>query len=77
MVNHLQYNNSIDEDRKKKAIEKQLKIAGKFRNIANKFAIDNSMATKNAEKLQQEEQQKYDAEEIANDIAVNGDDNIF
>lgn len=73
----LQYNNSIDEDRKKKAIEKQLKIAGKFRNIANKFAIDNSMATKNAEKLQQEEQQKYDAEEIANDIAVNGDDNIF
>lgn len=73
----LQYNNYIDEERKKKAIEKQMKIATKFRNIANKFAIDNSTATKNAVKLQQEEQHQYNAEELANDIATNGDDNIF
>ena len=39
----LQQNNNIDEDVKKKAYEKQMKIATKFRNIANKFAIEDSV----------------------------------
>lgn len=73
----LQYNNNIDEDRKKKAIEKQLAIASKFRNIANKFAIDNSVATKNAEKIQQQEEQKYNMDDIVDTTVEDSDDNIF
>ena len=73
----LQYNNSIDEEVKKKAYEKQMKIASKFRNIANKFAIEDKVATKKAVEMQEDENQKYDAEDLANDTVENGDDDIF
>ena len=73
----LQYNNSIDEDVKKKAYEKQMKIASKFRTIANKFAIDDSVATKKAVEAQKNDEEKYDADDLANDTVENGDDDIF
>lgn len=73
----LQYNNELDEETKKKAIEKQTKIATKFRNIANKFAIENSVASKNAEKMKDEDDDKYSSEEMAGEIVDNNDDTIF
>lgn len=73
----LQYNNSIDEETKKKAYEKQMKIASKFRNIANKFAIDDSVASKKSIEMQKNEQKKYDAEDLANQVVDNGNEDIF
>lgn len=72
----LQYNNNIDEDRRKKAYEKQMKIATKFRNIANKFAIEDSVASKKAIDMQNSESKKYDIDEIADEY-VNGSDGLF
>ena len=73
----LQYNNNIDEETKKKAYEKQMKIASKFRNIANKFAIDDSVASKKSIVMQKNEQKKYDAEDLANQVVDNGNEDIF
>ena len=72
----LQYNNNIDEDRRKKAYEKQMKIATKFRNIANKFAIEDSVASKKAIDMQKQEEKKYDIDEIADEY-VNGNEDLF
>ena len=72
----LQQNNNIDEDRKNKAYEKQMKIASKFRGIANKFAIDDSVATKKAKEMEASESKKYDVEDIAGDV-VDNDEDIF
>ena len=72
----LQYNNNIDEERRKKAYEKQMKIATKFRNISNKFAIEDSVATKKATEMEKSESKKYDINEIAEEV-VNGDDDLF
>lgn len=72
----LQYNNNIDEERRKKAYEKQIKIATKFRNIANKFAIEDSVATKKAIEMEKQESKKYDVDEIAAEV-VDGDNDLF
>ena len=72
----LQYNNNIDEERRKKAYEKQMKIASKFRNIANKFAIEDSSAKKKANEMQNADAKKYDIDEIAEEV-VNGDEELF
>ncbi len=72
----LQYNNNIDEERRKKAYEKQMKIASKFRNIANKFAIEDSTAKKKAIDMQNADAKKYDVDEIAVEV-VDGDEDIF
>ena len=53
-----------------------MKISGKFRSIANKFAIDNSVATKKAKEMEASEDKKYDVDDIAGD-AANNDEDIF
>ena len=73
---NLQQNNDIDEERKKKAYDKQMKIAAKFRTIANKFAIEDSVATKKAKEMESKEDEKYDADDLAGDVAE-GDEDIF
>lgn len=72
----LQQNNNIDEDRKNKAYERQMKIASKFRNIANKFAIEDSVASKKTKELEANENKKYDVDDIAGDV-VDNDEDIF
>lgn len=73
----LQYNNNMDADKKDKVYQRQMKIAGKFRNIANKFAIDNANASKNAEKIKNEEDRKYNVEDLAYEYAASGENNLF
>lgn len=73
----LQYNNNIDEERRKKVYDKQMKIAAKFRKIANKFSIDNAVATKNANNMVQQDQRQYNSDELANEYVENGDSDIF
>ena len=73
---NLQQSNDIDEERKKKAYDKQMKIAAKFRTIANKFAIEDSVATKKAKEMESKEDEKYDADDLAGDVAE-GDEDIF
>ena len=73
----LQYNNNIDENRRKKVYDKQIKVAAKFRKIANKFAIADSVGTKKTEEMKKSEDKKYDADDLANDTVENGDDDIF
>ena len=72
----LQQNSNGDDERMKKAYEKQMKIASKFRNIANKFAIEDSVASKKTKDLEASENKKYDVEDIAGDV-VDNDDDIF
>lgn len=67
----LQYstNSELDDEKKKKVIEKQLKIAAKLKSLSSKFAIDQKKAKKAAEKMAEEEAKK-------NKINTNDADNI-
>lgn len=53
----LQYSTTSDlsDDKKKKVVEKQLKIAAKLKSISSKFAIDQKKAKKEAEKMVEED----------------------
>lgn len=56
----LQYstNSNLDEEKKKKVVEKQLKIASKLKAISSKFAINDKKAKKNAKKMIEDEKKK-------------------
>lgn len=60
----LQYstNSDLDDEKKKKVVEKQLKIAEKLKKWSNTFAIDSNKAKKEAKKLVQDDskQKKID-----------------
>lgn len=60
----LQYNNTMDLDRKKKIIDKQLKIAAKWRTRANKWSVDYTTSKKNAENMSNVEAKKFAASDI-------------
>ena len=62
----LQYNNTIDVDRKKKIFDKQMKIANKFRNKANKYNVDYTTSKKAAADLSNREARDYTINDLDN-----------
>lgn len=70
----LQYNNNIDENQRRKIYDKQIKVAAKFRKIANKFAIADSIAVKKSEEMKKSEDKKVDVDDLANDTVERGGD---
>lgn len=59
------YDRSKSEESKKKIIEKQLKIADHFEDIANKIAIKTAKADRDAQKqINEESSKKYTADDI-------------
>jgi len=76
-ANQLKYSDdSMDEDRKKKVIAKQLKIAEKLRAWSNKLAIDHKKAQKEAERDTEEDKRKSKAEDVEDQLPddMNSDD---
>ena len=61
---NLENNNTIDVYEKEKIIDKQMKIADRFRKIANKIAIDGKKAEAEANKELKNVKDNYSAEEI-------------
>ena len=78
-ANQLKYSDdSMDEDRKKKVIARQLKIAEKLRNWSNKLSIDSKKAQKEAEKDTEQEKRKSKSEDIEDQLPDDMDsDDIF
>ena len=78
-ANQLKYSDdNMDEDRKKKVIARQLKIAEKLRNWSNKLAIDHKKAQKDAEKDTEQDKKKSKAEDIDDQLPDDMDsDDIF
>ena len=72
----LQYSSSsdLDDDKKKKVIEKQLKVASKLKAIASKFAINDKKAKKEAEKMAADEDKKNTIDDVPVDT---GDGSLF
>ena len=63
----LQYNTTIDADRRKKIFDKQMKIVDKYRNKANKYNVDYTIAKKSAEKMINDENRNYKANDLGMD----------
>lgn len=78
-ANQLKYSDdNMDEDRKKKVIARQLKIAEKLRNWSNKLAIDSKKAQKEAEKDTEKDKRKSKAEDLDGQLPDDMDsDDIF
>lgn len=72
----LQYSSSsdLDEDKKKKVVEKQLKVAEKLKRVASKFAINDKKAKKEAEKMAAEDEKKNTIDDVPVDT---GDGSLF
>lgn len=67
----LQYssNSNIDDNKRSKIVQKQLKIADKLKSMSNKFAIDNKKAKKKAEEMAASENKKIKIEDLKDDIS--------
>ena len=78
-ANQLKYSDdNMDEDRKKKVVARQLKIAEKLRNWSNKLAIDSKKAQKEAEKDTEKDRRKSKAEDLDDQLPDDMDsDDIF
>lgn len=64
---NVQYNESLSDEEKKKIMDKQLKIADKFRKYSNKFNIDNTTARKAAKNAIDDDNKKCTAKDIGYD----------
>lgn len=71
----LQYSETMDVDKKKSIIEKQLKIANKWKARANKWSVDYTISKKNAEKIASDEVKKYTTSDI--DYINNNDNSVL
>ena len=60
----LQYSSSVDEASRKKIYDKQMKIANKFRNWANKFSIDYNVSKNKVDSQMDEDSRKYKVSEL-------------
>jgi len=78
-ANQLKYSDdNMDDDRKKKVIARQLKIAEKLRNWSNKLSIDHKKAQKDAERDTEQDKRKSKAEDIEGQLPDDMDsDDIF
>ncbi len=78
-ANQLKYSDdTMDEDRKKKVIARQLKIAEKLRTWSNRLSIDHKKAQKDAERDVEQDRRKSKAEDIDDQLPDDMDsDDIF
>ncbi len=60
----LQYNTSIDPEKRKKIFDKQMKIAEKYRNKANKYNVDYTVAKKTSERMIEDENKQFRATDL-------------
>ena len=61
-------NSNLSDDKKEKVVNKQLKIAEKLKAFANKIAIDNKKAEKEAEQMAKEEDKKKKIDDLADKL---------
>ena len=67
----LQYstNSDLTDEKRKKVVDKQLKIADKLRRWANKFAIDTKRGEVKAASLQQQDQRKMTIDDVKDEVS--------
>jgi len=63
-VLNLRYNESIDETRKADIIERQMKLAYKFKVKANRWSVENKKTRKEVEKMIKDESKKFDVKDF-------------
>ena len=70
---------NLDDKKKDKVVERQLKIASKLKQFANKIAIDNKTSAKQAKKLADDEAKKLKIDDIKDQLPENmvWDGNLF
>lgn len=61
----LQYNNTIDDDKKKKIFNKQMELVDKYKDKANRWSIDYKKADKEAEGMINSEARKYRTSDLS------------
>ena len=61
-------NSKLDDKKKAKVVQKQLKVAKALKSIANKFAINDKTATKKAKDLQKQEEKQLKIEDIKDEL---------
>ena len=62
----LQYNNTVDVEKRKQIFDKQMKIVAKWRNKANKYNVDYTTSKKAAANLSNQEAKQYTVGELDN-----------
>ena len=72
-ANNVQYKSEIPDEKKSKIADRQNKIAGKFRNVSNVFAIKMKKAQKDADDSITKEKKKYKISDIS-DGKLDSDD---
>jgi hypothetical protein len=65
---NVQYNETIDSNKRDKIVSKQLKIANNLKKWSNKFAIDNKTAEKKAKEAIKQEDKNIDINDIKDNI---------
>ena len=77
----LQYSTSsdLDQDKKNKVVDKQLKIAAKLKSLSSKFALNDKKAKKEAEKAAEEDKKKTKADDIKDKLPdeISSDGDLF
>lgn len=79
-ANRLKYSDSssLTDEKKKKVIEKQMKIAEKLRSWSNKVAIDRKNANKNAQKMIDDENKQMKIDDLKDELPPDiGDGGLF
>ena len=78
-ANKLAYDNesNLSEEKKKKIVAKQLKIANNLKKWSNKFAIDSKTAEKKAKELEKNDDKKYKKEDVEKDVPEDEGDILF
>ena len=61
-------NSKLDDKKKAKVVQKQLKVAKALKSVANKFAINDKTATKKAKDLQKQEEKQLKIEDIKDEL---------
>ena len=72
-ANNVQYKSEIPDEKKVKIADRQNKIAGKFRNVSNTFAIKMKKAQKDADDSITKEKRKYKISDVS-DGKLDSDD---
>lgn len=61
-------NSKLDDKKKAKVVQRQIKVANALKSIANKFAINDKTATKKAKDLQKQEEKQLKIEDIKDEL---------
>ena len=68
LQNSTSYDDGLDNDTRKKAIDRQLKIASKMKTLSNKIAIDSKTSQKKAKEMVEAEKKKFKIEEFKDQV---------